>query len=127
MALKVMDVVDQRLQIVHEIEAGRVSVVDAAGIYGVSRSTLHVWLERYRRAGAQGLVPRSRRPVSSPGMIGAAVEDEIVRVHKDRNGRWGAKKIRAVLAGQGIAMPAVSTVHQILHRRGLVTGRTRPD
>ena len=42
----------------------------------------------------------------------AHIEDEIVRVHKERLGRWGAKKIRAHLAGQGLAVPAVSTVHE---------------
>lgn len=125
MALKVMDVVDQRLRIVHEVEAGHVSVVDAAAVYGVSRSTLHVWLARYRDRGADGVVPRSRRPLSSPVATAAELEDEIVRVHKDRNGRWGAKKIRAFLAGQGLMMPAVSTVHQILRRRGLIVDRPR--
>ncbi|WP_203854882.1 integrase core domain-containing protein, partial [Dactylosporangium siamense] len=95
----------------------------AAVVFGVSRTQLHEWLARYRVEGAAGLVPRSRRPLSSPAVTAAAVEDEIVRLHKDRNGRWGAKKIRAVLAGQGVAVPAVSTVHQILHRRGLIAAR----
>jgi len=55
-----------------------------------------------------------------------AIEDEIVRLHKERLGRWGAKKIRAHLAQQGLAMPAVSTVHQVLIRRGLLVPRPRP-
>ncbi len=120
MPLKVMDAVDQRLRIVAEIESGRLSVMDAAMLFGVSRSTLHDWLARYRADGAAGLVPRSRRPRSSPATTPAAIEDEIVRVRKDRNGRWGAKKIRAFLTEQGLPMPATSTVHQILVRRGLV-------
>jgi transposase InsO family protein len=125
MPLKVMDVVEQRLRIVAEVEAGRLSVRDAALVFGVSRTQLHEWLARYRVQGVTGLVPRSRRPLSSPAVTAAAVEDEIVRLHKDRNGRWGAKKIRAVLARQGMPMPAVSTVHQILRRRGLLVPTAR--
>jgi transposase InsO family protein len=91
----------------------------------VSKSQVYEWLGRYRVAGADGLVPRSRRPVLSPRATPAPVEDEIVRLHKERLGRWGAKKIRACLARQGIAVPAVSTVHEILIRRGLVLARPR--
>src|SRR5690606_5514875 len=65
-------------------------------------------------------------PVHSPGVTPVAIEDEIVRLHKERLGRWGAKKIRAHLAQQGLAMPAVSTVHQVLIRRGLLVPRPRP-
>ena len=37
----------------------------------------------------------------------------------------GREEVRAVLAGQGLPMPAVSTVHQILRRRGLVVPAAR--
>jgi transposase InsO family protein len=63
--------------------------------------------------------------VHSPAATSAQVEDEIVRLHKERLGRWGAKKIRAHLADQGVAVPAVSTVHEILIRRGLIVARPR--
>jgi transposase InsO family protein len=65
------------------------------------------------------LVPRSRRPLHSPGQLDAEVEDEIVRWRKARP-RWGAKKIRSMLVRAGLAAPAVSTVHRVLVRRGLV-------
>lgn len=120
-----MDVVEQRLRVVSEIESGRLSVRQAAQQFRVSKSQVYEWLGRYRAEGADGLVPRSRRPVSSPGATAADVEDEIVRLHKQRLGRWGAKKIRAYLAGQGVAVPAVSTVHEILIRRGRVLPRPR--
>jgi transposase InsO family protein len=52
-----------------------------------------------------------------------------VALHKQRRGRWGAKKIRASLAAEGWPVPAVSTVHAVLVRRGLITAqpRQRPD
>jgi transposase InsO family protein len=123
--LKVMDVVDQRLRAVVEVESGRMSAREVAAWTGASKSQVYEWLGRYRAEGPDGLVPRSRRPVRSPAVTPADVEDEIVRLHKQRLGRWGAKKIRAFLAEQGVAVPAVSTVHQILIRRGLVLARPR--
>ena len=121
-----MDEVDQRLRIITEIESGRLTVRDAAARFRVSRTQVYEWLHRYRAEGAEGLVPRSRRPLHSPGMTPAAVEDEIVRLHKERLGRWGAKKIRAVLARRGVAVPATSTVHEILVGRGRVLAHPRP-
>lgn len=126
MPLKVMDIVDQRLRAVMEIESRQSSVREVAQRLGVSKSQVYEWLSRYRAEGADGLVPRSRRPLHSPAATPATVEDEIVRLHKERLGRWGAKKIRAHLAGRGVAVPAVSTVHEILIRRGLIVARPRP-
>src|SRR2546421_4157829 len=115
-----MDVVDQRLRAVVEVDSGRMSAREAARAFGVSKSQVCEWLSRYRAEGADGLVPRSRRPMRSPAITPARIEDVIVRLHKERLGRWGAKKIRAYLAEQGLAVPAVSTVHEILIRRGLI-------
>jgi transposase InsO family protein len=123
--LKVMDVVEQRLRVVVEVESGRLSVRQAAQRFEVSKSQVYEWLGRYRADGVEGLVPRSRRPVHSPAATPAQVEEEIVRLHKQRLSRWGAKKIRTHLARQGITVPAVSTVHEILIRRGRIMARPR--
>jgi transposase InsO family protein len=118
MPLKVMDMVELRLQVIAEVLSG-VSPREAAVRHGIGKSQVYVWLARYRADGAEGLVPRSRRPRSSPGRLDGAVEDAIVRHRRDRP-RWGAKKIRSMLAREGYPVPAVSTVHQVLVRRGLV-------
>lgn len=124
MPLKVMDVVDQRLVVVRAVLAGS-SAREVAARHVVSKSQVYEWVARYRQGGAEALVPRSRRPALSPGQTTAGLEDAIVAVHKERFGRWGAKKIRATLLEQGHCVPAVSTVHAVLVRRGLVTVRTR--
>ena len=126
MRLKVMDEVDQRLRILGAIESGELSVRAAAEQFDVSKTQIYQWRARYRAEGAEGLVPLSRRPLTSPGMTSAEVEDEIVRVHKERLGRWGAKKVRAYLIRQGWPMPATSTVHAVLVRRGRVVPKPRP-
>jgi transposase len=118
MPLKVMDVVELRLQVIADVRGG-MSPREAAARRGAGKTQVYEWLARHREEGAEGLVPRSRRPLSSPRQLDAAVEDEIVRWRKARP-RWGAKKIRSMLARDGWPVPAVSTVHQVLVRRGLV-------
>src|SRR5687767_134386 len=117
MPLKVMDLVELRLAVLAEIRDGS-SVRDAARRHGVGKTQVYEWQRRYDDAGAVGLVPLSRRPVVSPRQLDPAVEDAIVRLRKERP-RWGAKKIRAALLKEHQAAPAVSTVHQVLIRRGL--------
>ncbi|WP_375482308.1 IS481 family transposase [uncultured Jatrophihabitans sp.] len=123
MPLKVMDVVELRLRVIADLQAG-LSAREVARRHRIGKSQVCEWWQRYRLEGAQGLVPRSRRPLRSPAQLDAVVEDEIVRWRKARP-RWGAKKIQAMLAAEGwVPTPAVSTVHQVLVRRGLID-RTR--
>src|SRR6266511_3856576 len=119
MPLKVMDVVELRLRVIADVEAG-LSPREAAARHKIGKTQVYEWLARYWQAGAEGLLPRSRRPLRCPGQLAAAIEDEIVRWRKAKP-RWGAKKIRSMLARDGwTPLPAVSTVHQVLVRRGLV-------
>jgi len=119
MPLKVMDVVELRLRVIAEVQSG-LSPREVAQRHGIGKTQVYEWLCRYATDGAEGLVPRSRRPLVSPRQVDAAIEDEIVRWRKAKP-RWGAKKIRSMLARDGwVPVPAVSTVHQVLVRRGLV-------
>jgi transposase InsO family protein len=94
---------------------------------GVSRKTFYKWLARYRQGGLEGLVERSRRPFRSPGATSAEVEDWIVRKRKELDDAGldgGAATIHWHLQRAGVAVvPAVSTVHRILVRRGLVVAQ----
>jgi transposase InsO family protein len=90
--------------------------------YGVSRPTGRLWRERYRQAGAAGLVDRSRRPHQSPSRTAAAVE-AAVEALRAQHPAWGGRKLAAALARQGLAAPAPSTITAILQRHGLL----RPD
>jgi transposase InsO family protein len=94
---------------------------------GVSRKTFYKWLARYREGGLEALVEQSRRPLRSPGATSAEVEDWIVRQRKELHDAGldcGAATIQWHLERAGIgAIPAVSTVHRILVRRGLVVAQ----
>lgn len=123
MPLKVMDLVELRLRVIADVQGG-LSPREAAARHGTSKSQVYEWLARHREGGAQGLLPRSRRPLRSPARLEAVIEEEIVRWRKARP-RWGAKKIRAMLGREGWPTPAVSTVHRVLVRRGLVEAAPR--
>jgi transposase InsO family protein len=124
MPLKVMDVVELRRVVLAEVDRGE-SVASVCRRYGIARETYYVWRRRFDAEGDVGLVPRSRRPLGSPGRVPAEVEDAIVRIRKDYP-RWGPKKIAAVLTRQGVSPPAVSTIGRVLVRRGLVVPSPRP-
>jgi transposase InsO family protein len=90
---------------------------------GISRQTFYKYRRRWAAEGPPGLVERSRRPHSSPAVVSAAVEDEIVRLRKELVVDNGAQTIRYHLErrrGELGEPPSVATIHRILVRRGMV-------
>lgn len=112
----------QRLQVVQTPKVQGWSVSQTCQFYGIAPATFYVWQHRFRTEGLAGLQPRSRRPMSSPTQVGGELEATIVawrKAHQD----WGARRIRDQLRLQGIPPPAISTIHQVLVRHGLITPR----
>ncbi len=58
------------------------SVAELAATHGVNRSWIYKLVARYRDEGDAGLVPRSRRPLTSPTRIALEVEEEILALRK---------------------------------------------
>lgn len=103
------------------------SMREVARSYGVSKSWVSVLVGRYRAGGAGALVPRSRRPRSSPTRTPEALEDEIVELRKRLSEEGldaGAETIRWHLTGQGRSV-STATIWRILHRRGFITPEPR--
>lgn len=98
-----------------------VNVRSLCGQLQISRQTFYKYRRRFEEEGPAGLVERSRRPHSSPGMISAELEDEIVRLRKELPLDRGAQTIAYYLARKGLGVPSVATIHRVLVRRGLVT------
>jgi putative transposase len=94
--------------------------------FGISRKTGYKIFDRYQRLGVRGLTDRSRRPYRYANQLPPAVETLIVRLTREYP-TWGAPKIRERVRQRWpeIACPAISTVHAVLDRRGLVTHRRR--
>ncbi len=90
--------------------------------FGMSRKTGYKIFERYKDCGIGAFTDRSRRPYRQANRLPAPIEATIVRLKREYPG-WGAPKIREKLRQQvpGVQLPAISTVHAVLDRHGLVT------
>lgn len=121
-----LSVVEQRYHAVMEVLAAGVPVIEVAERYGVSRKTVHLWLNRYRDGGLAGLADRSHRPRSHPWQVSAAVEVAICELRR-AHPRWGPRRLGFELERQGCPgpVPSRSTIYRVLVRHGLVAAVPR--
>jgi transposase InsO family protein len=96
---------------------------------GVSRKTFYKYLKRFAVEGVDGFYPRSRRPLTSPRRVSAAVEDALVRVRKELDDEgWdaGADQLAFWIGDHpdswpaGEPVPARATINRVLERRGQI-------
>jgi transposase InsO family protein len=123
MPWKTMDVQEQRIKFVVAASRREKPFVRLCEEFGISRPTGLLWVERYRAGGVGGICEQSRRPHSSPGQTGTALEEQVARL-RQRYPDWGARKLQVLLAREGVRLTR-STIHRILLRRGLVPERER--
>jgi putative transposase len=118
---------DERLRFVARLLEGEKMAV-LCREFDISRKTGYKIFQRYKDCGLEGLTDRSRRPYRHANKLPLQLETRIVELRKERPS-WGAPKIRERLKrlyGSNIQLPAISTVHAILDRHGLVShGRRR--
>jgi putative transposase len=117
---------DERLRFVARLLEGEKMAV-LCREFDISRKTGYKIFQRYKDCGLQGLTDRSRRPYRHANKLPLQTETLIVRLKRERPS-WGAPKIREKLrrAHGDIQLPAISTVHAVLDRHGLVSrGRKR--
>ena len=120
MALKVVSLVELKLELLLEPERSGESVTEVCRRHGISRESYYLYRRRYLSEGTDGLEERSRKPLSSPRQIDAGLELLICEL-RTRHPRWGARRIRSELAMAGVEeLPAVSTIHKALKRNYLV-------
>ena len=82
--------------------------------FGISAPTGYKWLGRYAAEGAHGLQDRSRRPHHSPARTAPGMEQAVLTL-RAQHPTWGARKLRVLLARQGVQpLPAASTITAIL-------------
>jgi len=103
----------------------RYSVSEVALKYGVSRPTVRLWRERYRKSGRSGLTDLSHAPQDCPHRMSDELE-ELILAERRRFG-WGSKKILRRLADDHpkLDLPGRSAIDALLRRQGLVQVRTR--
>jgi putative transposase len=114
---------DERLRFVARLLEGE-KMAPLCAEFGISRKTGYKIYDRYKDCGLEALTDRSRRPYRQANRLAAPIEATIVRLKREYPG-WGAPKIREKLRQQSTAphLPAISTVHAVLDRHGLVKRR----
>ena len=100
------------------------SVREVAAATGRSKSWVHRHVALYRSGGEEALVPRKRGPKTPANLTSAELEGQIVGWRKrlsDDGLDAGARTIAWHMNQGGAKVPALSTIHRVLRRRGFVT------
>ena len=117
---------DEREAFIAAWQEGEETVAALAHHFGVSRKTAHKFINRFRAAGADGLLDRSRAPRAPHNATPQEVVDLLVQA-KRADAALGPKKLVPLLraAYPHLRWPAPSTAGAILDRAGLVRRRRR--
>ena len=118
-------VMDERMRFIARLLDGE-SMSRLCEEFGISRKTGYKIWNRYQNTGAYALVDRSRKPHRFGNQLPEQLERTLLRLKREKP-YWGAPKIRELLIRRfaNVRAPAVSTVHAVLARNGLVNCRKR--
>jgi transposase InsO family protein len=121
MPWKESSVMNERLRFVARLLEGE-QMSHLCREFGISRKTGYKVFDRYKEHGLEALCDRSRRPVRYANQLPGQMESLIVGLKRDKP-HWGARKIRELLVrrlASDVRVPAISTIHAVLDRHGLV-------
>ena len=126
MPWKFKNKVEQRLDLVRELIAGRLPVKEVCRRFRISRQNAYKWLGRYRKTKLAGLRDRSSRPFRLAGRT-SSVWLRRLRRFRHRHPTWGARKLRHELVARfgRTGTPSVATINRWLKEWGLTAGRRR--
>lgn len=116
---------DERLKFIARLLEGE-KMAPLCREFGISRVTGYKIFNRYKEVGLDALYDRSRAPYRQANRLPFQVERTLLGIKKEHPS-WGAPKIRDKLLREYpmIKPPAVSTVHAVLDRHGLIKRRKR--
>jgi transposase InsO family protein len=116
---------DERLRFIARLLEGE-KMAPLCREFGISRVTGYKIFNRYKECGLDALNDRSRRPYRQANKLPFQIERSILGIKREHP-CWGAPKIRDKLIREYpmVKPPAISTVHAVLDRNGLVKRRKR--
>jgi putative transposase len=116
---------DERLRFVARLLDGE-QMAALCREFDISRKTGYKIFQRYKDCGIDGLTDRKRRPYRHANRLPFQIEKLVLQIKREYPG-WGAPKIREKLRRQyaPTQTPAISTIHAVLFRHGLVNHRRR--
>ena len=115
----------ERIRFVLDVESGVFQFSEICQRYGVSRKTGYKWLKRFLEGGVEALRDQSRAPHHCPHKTPKEVEDKIVKMREKHKSGPVTLRYRLERLHPQIHWPAVSTIGEILKRRGQVEPRKR--
>lgn len=117
---------EQRRNFIRDYTEGYYNKSELAERFGISRKTVHKWINRFKAEGLTGIEERSRRPKSCPWQTDPRIVEQLVALRKASPSR-GPKKLLGKLRKlhRFVELPAESTVAHILDREGLVKATRR--
>ena len=117
---------EERVGLLREYDSGCFMVSSLCARYGISRETFYVWKRRRDAGDERWFEELSRAPGHCPHVTCDETVAAIVALRR-RFPRFGPKKLRALLSRDrpGLVLPAVSTIGDILKRKGLIEARRR--
>lgn len=124
MPWKEQTIMSQRVEMYARYRQGE-PIARLARTYGVSRTTVHKWMNRAKAVEAEGrealiaaLADQPRRPHASPRRTSEAIRAQIVK-EAEAHPTWGGRKLhhRFQLLGEA-SIPAPSTITKLLQQEG---------
>src|SRR5262249_43180512 len=88
--------VGERMRFVIAVDAQEEPFAAICRRFGVSRRIGYKWIERYRAAGLEGLVDRSRAPRHHPNQVANEIAERCLAVRHEHPS-WGPVKVKAWL------------------------------
>ena len=125
MAWKECGKMDEKLKFIARLLEGE-RMAGLCREFGISRKTGYKLFNRYKEMGEKALVEQKRTPYRYANQLPIQVEALIIRLKKEYP-HWGAPKIREKLKRRhpDVILPAISTIHAVLDRNGLVNVRKK--
>ncbi len=109
---------NERMQLIARLRQGE-RMTDLCAEFGISRKTGYKLKARFEEYGPEALYDQTRSPKRIPHRTSRVVRELLVQTRK-AHPTWGPKKLKAWLLGkhEGIRLPAVSTIGEILKAEG---------
>lgn len=115
---------EERAKFVLEKQRDELNMAELCRRYGISRQTGYKWLERYAVGGIEAMGDRSHAPMERPHAMAEEMREAVLGLRQKHPG-WGPRKLKVVLERSREAVPAASTIGELLRREGLVHRRRR--
>jgi len=117
---------DLRRRVVHAVINEGMSISKAARVFGVWRTSVHAWLDLYRKAGEEGRVPKRPGRPKGGGYLKGWQAGVIVNIIKDRTpdqlklpfALWTREAVRDLIYDKFGVWYAVRSVGDLLDRWG---------